>query len=358
MSEPAWTTFKGGPERRGLGPALTLPVRELWRVDLKGSLYSSPAISDGLVVLGSSNKRMQALDLATGDLRWSQELPDRVWGSGVAVDQGRAFVGCVDGCVHALNLKDGAIVGSYCAQRKGYFGERPDVLSSPLIVDGRLFFGSDNHDIYGWDLLGRRGLWRFTTKGILHDNSGAVAGGRLFFPSRDGRLYALNAEDGALLWSFERKKAFNTVPAADDQAVYAGNADGGLYSVDQASGALRWSFQAKRGIMSSPALGPDGSVVFGSADDHVYSLDAVSGALRWKFKAGGVVLASPVITGALAWVGSFDDHFYALDLATGEPRFSLKLKGGIFTSAAVAGDKIVVAGRDGELVCLQATPVP
>lgn len=350
-----WAMFKGGPERRGVGPALGLPVNELWRVQLKGSLYSSPVVADGVVVLGSSNKQVHALDLGTGALRWSRELPDRIWGSGPAVDQGRVFIGCVDGCVHSLDLADGAVLSSYCAQRKGYFGERPDVLSSPLVVGGRLFFGSDNYDIYGWDLSGRRDQWRFETRDILHDNSAAWAAGRVFFPSRDGFIYAMDEAEGRELWRFKADKGFNTVPACDAASVYVGNADGTLFALDQATGALRWSFEAKRGIMSSPALGADGSVVFGSADDRVYNLDAATGALRWAFKTEGPVLASPVITGQLVWVGSYDDNFYALDLATGEPRWSTPLDGGIFTSAAVAGDRILVAGRDGDLICLQGT---
>jgi outer membrane protein assembly factor BamB len=354
----AWPCLQGDAARSGRGPALGLPVQELWRAKLDGSLYSSPAVAEGLVVLGSSDRRVSAYDLASGTLRWRQELPDRVWGSGPAIDGGRVFIGCVDGCVHALSLQDGALQASYCAQRKGYFGERPDVLSSPLVVDGRLFFGSDNHDIYGWDLQGRRDLWRVATGDILHDNSAAACGGRVYFPSRDGALYAMDAADGTLRWRFERKKAFNSIPTCDAQSVYIGNADGAFYALRAEDGVLRWSFQTRRGIMSSAALGPDGSVVFGSADGKVYSLDAATGRERWSHKTGDLVLASPLITGALVWVGSYDDNFYALDLASGEERYRTKLKGGVFTSAAAAGDKILVAGRDGDLLCLQATPAP
>lgn len=354
-SAAAWPMFKGDTQRSGRGPALGLPVTELWRAKLKGSLYSSPAVSDGLVVLGSSDKKVQGLDLATGVTRWAVTLPDKIWGSSPAIDQGRVFIGCVDGCVHALAAQDGAILGSYCAQSKSYFGG-PDVLSSPLVYGGRVYFGSDNHDIFGWDLSGRREQWRYSTQDILHDNSAALSGSRVFFPSRDGHLYALDAQDGRLLWQAQGAKSFNTTPACDATAVYAGNIDGSLLCLDQADGRQRWAFKAQRGIMSSPALGPDGSVVFGSADDHVYCLDAATGAQRWAFKAGDVVLASPLITGALVWVGSYDDNFYALDLASGQERYRIHLDGGIFTSAAAAGDKVLVAGRDGDLLCLRATP--
>ncbi len=356
-SLPGWPMFKGDAQRSGRGPALGLPVQVAWRVKLKGSLYSSPAISEGVVVLGSSAKRAYGLDLATGKQRWMAELPDRVWGSGVAVDHGRAYVGCVDGCVYGLNLQDGAVVGSYCAQRKSPLGNAPDVLSSPLVHNGRLFFGADNHDIYGWDLGGKRDLWRFVAGDILHDNSAAACGGKVLFPGRDAKLYALDPEDGSLKWAYSAPLGFNTVPACDGQRAYLGNADGKMRAIDLATGKEAWSFEASKskGIMSSPALDGNGGLVFGSSDDHVYCLDAATGALRWKFRTGDVVIASPVITGGLVWVGSYDDKLYALDLASGREAYSIELDGGVFTSAAVAGDRIVVAGRSGDLVCLRAT---
>lgn len=352
---PAWPMFKGDEQRSGRGPALGLPVTVAWRVKLKGSLYSSPAIADGRVVLGASNKHVYGVDLADGKLLWNAALADRVWGSAPAIAEGRVLVGCVDGCVYGLSLQDGSPLGSYCAQRKNVMGERPDVLSSPLVTNGRLVFGSDNHDIYGWDLAGKRSLWRFETQGILHDNSAAACGGLLLFPSRDGKLYALGPDDGALRWSFNAGKPFNTVPACDGQRVYVGNADFRLHALDLATGKELWSYKTGKGIMSSAAVDGAGAVVFGSADGNIYCLEAASGALRWKAATEDAVLASPLITGGLVWIGSYDGKFRALSLDKGLEVYSLPLAGGIFTSAAVVGDRIVVAGRSGDLVCLQAT---
>lgn len=352
-SPEEWPTFKGDPGRLGRGPKLTPPVREVWRVRLKGSLYSSPALAEGRLLLGSSSRKVYALDAATGAELWSSPLPDRVWGSAPAVDSRRVFVGCVDGCVYGLSLDNGAVLGTWCAQRKGLLGERPDVLSSPLVVDNRLFFGSDNHDIYGWDLAGRREQWRYKTGDILHDNAAAFAAGAIYMPSRDRRLYCLDAATGALRWSFEAPKPFNTTPASDGVSVWVGNGDGRLYCLDAATGALRWSFESRRGIMSSPAVAPDGGIYFGSADGFVYALGP-DGLERWRRRTGGVVLASPLLTGELLWIGSYDGRFYALDAATGAERWSTELENGVFCAPAVSGRRVYVAGRGGEVLCVEA----
>jgi outer membrane protein assembly factor BamB len=351
-----WPTFKGGNARLGQGPALELPVKQAWKIHLGGSLYSSPAIQDGLVLLGSSDKHVTALDLASGEVRWTHALPDRVWGCAPAAAGGLCYIGCVDGCVHALALADGKETGRWCGHPHGLMG-KADVLSSPLIEGGRLVFGSDDGFVYGADLAGAA-VWKVPTGDIIHDNAACALSGTAYIPSRDGKLYALALADGALRWSWAAPKPFNTVPAVAGGLVYVGDGDSKVYALDAATGRPRWSFATGgRGIMASPSLGDDGSLVIGSTDRHVYCLDAASGALRWKTQTGDVVLASALVTGSLAWVGSFDGKFRALDLKTGQERWSTGLDGGIFTSAAASGDRIVVAGRGGDVVCLQATAV-
>jgi outer membrane protein assembly factor BamB len=352
-----WPTFKGNNARLGQGPALSLPVKQLWKVHLGGSLYSSPAIQDGLVLLGSSDKHLTALDLSDGKTRWSKTLPDRIWGSAPAIAGGLCYIGCVDGCVHALALADGKEAGRWCGHPHGLMG-KADVLSSPLVEGGRLVFGSDDGCIYGAELAGTA-VWKAATGDIIHDNAACAVSGTAFIPSQDGKLYALALADGARRWAWAAPKPFNTVPSCANGLVYVGDGDSKVYALDASDGKLRWSFATGgRGIMASPSLGPDHSLVIGSTDHFVYCLDAESGALRWKAKTGDVVLASALITGSLVWLGSFDEKFRALDLKTGEERWSTELEGGVFTSAAASGDKIVVAGRGGDVICLQATAAP
>ncbi len=353
----AWPTFKGGNARLGQGPALELPVKQVWKTHLGGSLYSSPAIQDGLVVLGSSDKKVRALDLADGKVRWTSTLSDRVWGSAPAIAGGLCYVGCVDGCVHALALADGREAGRWCGHPHGLMG-KADVLSSPLVEGGRLVFGSDDGSIYGEDLAGTA-AWKVATGDIVHDNAACAVSGTAFIPSRDGKLYALGLDDGARRWTWAAPKPFNTVPSCANGLVYVGDGDSKVYALDAGTGKVRWSFATGgRGIMASPSLAGDGSLVIGSTDHNVYCLDAASGAPRWQAQTGDVVLASALITGSLVWVGSYDGKFRALDLKTGQEQWSVALEGGVFTSAAVSGDRIVVAGRGGDVVCLQATAVP
>ncbi|HTB22905.1 MAG TPA: PQQ-binding-like beta-propeller repeat protein [bacterium] len=351
-----WPTFKGDNARSGRGPALGLPISVLWTDHLKGQLYSSPVVQNGLVVLGSSAKRVYGIDLDSGAQRWMQALPDRVWGSAPALYQGRAYVGCVDGCVYSLSQADGSLGASYCGGSDVPHSDG-DVLSPMLVDGGHLVFGSDDHFIYGFDL---RSLvhWSLRTGGILHDNGAAEEAGLVVFPSHDSDVYGIGLSDGQLRWNYRARDAFNTVPAMDTERAYLGCADGRLYALTLTDGGVAWTFATSKGIMSSPALAADGSLVFGSADGSVYCLTAKTGDLRWRFKTKDYVLASPLVSGGLVWVGSFDGNLYVLDLKTGAKLWSMQIPGGVFAAPAESAGRVLVAGRRGTLVCLQAAAAP
>src|SRR5690606_16096467 len=82
-------------------------AKEVWRFqDASRSqpIRSSPAVQDGLVVFGGRNKRVHALDAATGAERWTYQAKNRVDSSPVIVGD-RVFFGAADGRLTALNLK-------------------------------------------------------------------------------------------------------------------------------------------------------------------------------------------------------------------------------------------------------------
>jgi eukaryotic-like serine/threonine-protein kinase len=226
--------------------------------------------------------------------------------------------------------------------------------------------------------------WKFHTGGMVI-GSPAVVDGKVYVGSTDGNLYAVDAESGALLWKFEAKSRIPSSPAVAEGIVYFSAYDGSFYALDAATGALKWKFQtggerrfaAKHlhgvqpagetmpdpfdSYLSSPAVWR-GAVYFGSGDGNIYSLSAASGAMNWKFKTGDVVHASPAIADGTLFVGSWDSYFYAIDAATGREKWRFKTgedpdthnQVGVQSSAAVAEGTVYFGCRDSHLYALDA----
>ena len=136
--------------------------------------------------------------------------------------------------------------------------------ATPLAVGGVLYFTGSYGAVYAVDGGSGRLLWRHDPEIWKHSpfrmrlsfgaNRGAAyAGGRIFSATLDGRLLALDARNGALLWSVETMAPdalqfiTGTPRTFKDMVVIGqGGADFGargyVTAYDQATGAQRWRF--------------------------------------------------------------------------------------------------------------------
>ena len=103
------------------------------------SVRSSPAVFDGLVVIGNRARQVQALDAKTGVEAWSFLARQRVDSSPVIVGD-RVFVGSSDGRLYALELKTGKKVWEFEAGG--------GLTASPAVAQGRLVIASDDGVVY------------------------------------------------------------------------------------------------------------------------------------------------------------------------------------------------------------------
>jgi outer membrane protein assembly factor BamB len=226
--------------------------------------------------------------------------------------------------------------------------------------------------------------WKFKTEGAVISTP-AVIDGTAYFGSNDHFLYAVNTADGAQRWKFKTGSRVASSPAVSQDRVYFGSYDGNIYSIDAKSGEQRWKFatEGERRFMgrhlhgndptgetmpdpfdfylSSPTVVQD-TVYIGSGDGNVYALDSATGALRWKFQTGNVVHASPAVANGTLYIGSWDSYFYALDAKSGQERWRFKTgedhdianQVGIQSSATIVDGIVYFGCRDSNLYALDA----
>jgi len=229
------------------------------------------------------------------------------------------------------------------------------VLSSPTVVGGVAYVGSDDMILHAVDVATGKERWQYKTGGIVRSTP-AVTGGMVYFGSYDGVFYALDAASGLLKWKFatpgERKfeakglhgylprtqtipdfwDLYLSSPAVVDGVVYFGSGDGSCYALDAVTGNLKWRFETKGVVHSSPALA-GGLVYFGSWDTFLYAVDAKTGQEKWKFKTGEDPVnynqtglqSSPAVVDGVVYFGCRDSNFYAVDAATGQERWKYKI---------------------------------
>lgn len=134
-----------------------------------------------------------------------------------------------------------------------------------------------------------------------------VVGGRLFFGSGDGTVFALNAETGCTIWTFRAETTVRsaiTVAAAgaNRTLAYFGDGEANLYAVDAQNGKLAWKMKADphptARITAAPVVyrgriyvGTAGNEELSGGDPNypcctfrgnVVAVDAATGKLIWR----------------------------------------------------------------------------
>jgi outer membrane protein assembly factor BamB len=172
-----------------------------WAYQTGGDVYSSPAVVDGKLYVGSTDKNWYCLDAYTGAKIWSFPIGHYVRTS-AAVAGGKVFTGADDGYFYAIDADTGGELWKTSAG--GHF---PNLLaapeaeprSSPIVINNRLYVGSLDGKVYCLDTADGSVEWTYTTGGPIM-GSPAYSDGTIYIASTDGYLYALEAADGDFIW--------------------------------------------------------------------------------------------------------------------------------------------------------------
>jgi len=294
--------------------------------------------------------------------------------SSPAVDGTTLYVGSTGGLLYAVDRETGA--------EKWKFDAKSRIASSPAVAGAIVYFGAYDGNFYAVDAASGKLKWKFTTGGErrfaakhLHGtqpaaetmpdpfdcylSSPVVWNGAVYFGSGDGNVYALDAGTGEVKWKFKTGDVVHASPAIADGVVFIGSWDSYFYALDAATGAEKWRFKTGEdaeihnqvGIQSSAAV-VDGVVYFGCRDSHLYAVDAQTGEKKWAFSTKeSWVISSPAVKGGKVYFATSDSGLlYQLDAKTGEADFSLSFqKWPTFSSPAIAGGMLYVGSNAGRL---------
>jgi len=172
--------------------------------------------------------------------------------------------------------------------------------------------------------------WTYKPTASIRPTAPVTAGGLVFVGDHSGAVRAIDS-DGKVKWQARTGGAIFFPPAVAEGRVYVGSADGRVYAYEATTGRLLWCFRAAPAdrwisvydklISTWPVAGGvvvDRGVVYAAAGiahydgTHVYALDAVTGRVKWCNDSSGTV--SEQFDSGVSLQGS-------LYLANGELRF-------------------------------------
>lgn len=264
----------------------------------------------------------------TNKTLWTYKTNSAI-GSPAIVD-GRVYVGSNNGNIYCLNAFDGTFLWNY--QTGG------EVEGCPAVVKNRVYIGSEDQNIYCLEAYTGAKMWNFTTGGAIR-SSPTVSEGRVFVGSYDGNVYAFNASNGSLIWKYQSGGAVHSSPAVSGNNLYVGSNDRNFYCLNISDGTAIWRFNIGNWVGSSPAFA-EGRVYFGTDGSYMYALNASNGEVSWQYATTYGVSSSPAVAQGRVYVGSRDLNIHCLNATNGAQLWKFKTTAWITCSPAVANGKV------------------
>ncbi len=329
-----------------------------WGYELGMTVWTSPAIGlageSALLVIGSYDRNLYALDAASGEPLWSYATggslaaapvlwrdDERLWVFATSSDRLLYALDAVRGeriWIHSVEsfrtTLGGARLASPCV---GRVGERDAVFFGHWVWDRSLSRNQQEGGVTALAAQTGEVLWRRS----LGDNEITAAiyaetdGGPLVLVgSSDGNLYALAARDGRVRWRQTELDAIRGPPAvvqttAGTRVVLASKS-GVVRAVAAESGEEIWRFRTGNWVTGAPAVATIGErqmVFVGSYDHTLYGLDLANGDQIWRYATRGSIFGGPVVigSGAAAQVAipSWDHYLHGVRAEDGEPLWQL-----------------------------------
>jgi outer membrane protein assembly factor BamB len=368
LSKYPWPQDRCGAARRGetLSPA---PLTNLsyWTSPLGMAVRSAPCVAQGRVfILGDGTLRepdvLFCLDEFTGKAIWRKELGVSE-GSGIdfgapAYSDGMVLVGTSEGKVRALDARNGTEEWTYLAA-----GPQFGTISPVVVAGERVLFTTGEGAVH---CLGRdgRAVWKTNVSAPVapYPAAPAVLGDKIVVGTQEGRLLCLELVNGSILWNISLVREIVTAPALSSEgyafvlasagpASSAGNMT--LYSFFIRDAVQQWNATYPRSL-SSPAISAGG--LFLGTGTEIVGHHPDRGTKFWGVGTGHVDASPAVARGFVYYAANAPAGSIGCVRVGGFVEWTLSVGAPISASPVVADGRLFVATVNGTVLCLGRPP--
>ena len=336
----------------------TVKIKKVWRQSIGSSddVYQPtlhPAVGDGVVYAASNKGRISAWPVVKGKRLWRTDL-DLSLSGGVGLGAGLVAVGTAKGELIALDAETG--------EERWRTTLSSEILSAPAAQGDLLVAQTQDGKVYGLSVATGEELWRYTVEVpvlSLRGTAGPLVTPRMVITGfANGKLVALNAATGTLLWEaklatgegkseLERMVDVNS-PIMGSEVVYATSYQGRAGAFSRGTGRELWAQDSSS--YHPPAYG-SGRLFVADTEGQVLRLRSSGGRAEWTntdlLRRG---LTPPLAVGNFVMVADSEGYLHALSQADGSIVGRVKVDGdGVAVAMVTDGTTLFVQDQDDDL---------
>jgi len=235
--------------------------KRLWTMKTGSEIKSSPVVVGDRVLIGSYDENLYCVSTHNGSVIWKFKTNGPVH-STPSISNGVAFIAGCDEMFRGIRVSDGKEM--FSVSSGAYTG------ASPALRASSAFYGTFDNEVLSVSLTEHRVVWHYQhpQRKFPYYSSAAVTANRVVVGGRDKLVHGLTIA-GKAVWTFTTRARVESSPAIADGRVFVGSNDGRFYVLSLTNGAKLWEFNAGAPLSASPAIGK-GRIVIGSQDGRLY----------------------------------------------------------------------------------------
>jgi outer membrane protein assembly factor BamB/Icc-related predicted phosphoesterase len=331
-------------------------VKSKWIYSSQANIISTPAVSNGLVIVGNQIGELIAVDMKSGKKKWSYQTRGSIFSS-PAVSDGRLVVGSADGNVYCFSPKNGILIW------KRQTGAA--VLGSPLLAGDTVFIGGSDHCFYALDLNSGNILWQF--KGLAGPvvSTPLLYQGSVIFGAWDKNLYAVDVTTGKLNWKWNNGSPVINyspaacIPVAYDGVVYVAAPDRYISAISASDGNTLWR-NNEASVRESIGISRDGKTIYGKTmQDTIVAYHSSREPQHplWKMNCGFGYEHVPsmlIERNGNVFFGTRNGVVYCIDPMTQKILWAHKIDNSMVNTVRVVDQQhVIISTMDGKLALLE-----
>jgi eukaryotic-like serine/threonine-protein kinase len=291
---------------------------KLWKFETSGPILSHPFLDRDVIYFGNDDQKFYAVDTDTRKELWSVSTMGScrsqplINGNVIYFQSGRS--------VYALDKQTGETIWDHHYER----GASNDPLDpwdyhhgAPRIIGDDIYFGLEDGNLYGFDLLSGEKRDQFTSiDSAAIRCTPAVSSDIIYFGDWNGRVYAYDTQRGDTLWTYKtyKEKLYPTF-----------------------------------GQLNAEFVVYDSLLIFGARNPELQILNLKTGQPVWNYISaeGGWVSGDPIVLHDTLYIAGSDNHkFFAFDVHTGEKFWEFEFLFNNFSKPLIIQDQILFTTGD------------
>lgn len=330
----------------------------LWKKELNSTTLSNLCTTDDKIILASFNGTITCFD-TSGKKLWGYKSTEKIIGT--PVSQGKIFItATLQGDLISIDINTGKVI-----QVIG-IGEplTSELVLTDIVYNGSpttgVIVGTANGKLYCYDIYSFELIWENDSARGLVRSKPLVIRHRIFFGSRDGFLYSVDARTGSLYWKWTNGNNFFTSPSvcppvSDGQYIYIAAPDKNVYKIDMLLGVTKWAkdYNAWESINISA---DNNYLIVKSISNKVYFVSTKNGRRYKEINLGfgfDLNAGQPLNWNGNFLIGSENGKVYLIDNEYKSKPLFFAGNASLNSIQHVKGNMFAVSNIDGEIVCFE-----